>query len=349
MKHIKLAICALMLGLIVFSGVKVFSQCFNTSPDGSTIPPLSQIIDSTGGVWTVTSALKINKNGSPAGATANVALLLWFGGNMYHENLSNNWYEWNGSTWGTGPLPGGDPRGTAPPPPPPPDQLTSTLGYARTQQPLNHQAVPLGVPQGYSWQAHGNVQAGSNPPSGYSAMTAWGQVFQVSGSASIPLTLSLRHYKTYVLTTSNQLIQVQNQGTIAGAQFLPDYSGNSNTSANIVNSNGVMTVTVLPDKAFQFWPSGRVSISPYINPNTIKAWVVAVEAKVSLPSGTTDPGINTNYLLSVGADYWQTTSAPYPNNAGIGQGRMTYLTTDWTCKVFSNVTDSSLDNVQFNC
>lgn len=312
------------------------------SASGTTIPPATQIIDKSGNIWTVTSGKKVNFNGAAAGATANVAQLLFFNNALYHQNTTGNWYAWNGSNWGTGPLSGGDPRGTtsAPPPSTTPNQLTSTLGTARSQQPLNHVATPLGVPAGYSWQAHGNIQAGNTVPGGYTAMTSWGQVFQVSGSPNNSPQLLLRNYKVYLLTNNNQLIQVQSPSIIQGAQFLPDYSGNSNTGANIVNNAGVMSVNLQPGKAFQFWPNSRVDISAQIG--NIKGWVCAIEAQLAAGSS------NTNFLLSLGADYWKTTSAPYPNNQGIGQGQMRYLTTTWTPYVFTSETDSTLDSVVFN-
>lgn len=313
------------------------------SPSGTTMPPATQIIDKSGNVWTLTGAKKVNMNGVAAGSTANVVLLLFFNNVFYHENTSGNWYQWNGTNWGTGPLTGGDPRGTttsAPPPSTTPNQLTSTLGTARAQQSLNHVATPLGVPTGYSWQQHGNSQSGANVPAGYTAMTGWGQVFQAAGSPNNTPQLLLRNYKVYVLTKSNQLIALQQPTVIQGAQFLPDYSGNSSTPANIVNNAGIMSVNLQPDKAFQFWPNGRVDISQYIG--NIKGWVCAIEAQLAAGSS------NTNYILGLGADYWQSLTAPYPNNQGIGQGQMRYLTTTWTPYVFTSETDSTLDSVVFN-
>lgn len=271
---------------------------------------------------------------------------LFFNGNMYMQTPAGNWASLNadGSSWS--PI-AGDPRVSAPPlptpapqPTPGPGQLTSTLGTARLQQPLNHQAMPLGVPAGYSWQQHGNAQSGANVPAGYTAMTGWGQVFQAAGSPNNNPTLFLRNYKVYLLNQSNQLILLQHPTIIQGAQFLPDYSGNSNSPANIVNNAGIMSVTLQPGKAFQFWPNSRADITQYLG--NIKGWVCAIEAILAPGSS------NTNYLLSLGADYWKTTSSPYPNNQGIGEGQMRYLTTTWTPYVFTSETDASLDSVVFN-
>jgi len=62
-----------------------------TSPDGTTIPSASSIIDKTGAVWTVVGGV-IYKNGATVGNTFNVSLLLWYGGNIYCCNTSGQFY-----------------------------------------------------------------------------------------------------------------------------------------------------------------------------------------------------------------------------------------------------------------
>ncbi len=79
----------------------------NTSPSGTTIPSATQITDSSGNVWTVSSGA-IYENGSHAGSSANTALLLYYNGVIYTQNNQGNWWSWNGSTFvGVS----GDPRG----------------------------------------------------------------------------------------------------------------------------------------------------------------------------------------------------------------------------------------------
>ena len=87
-----------------------------TSPEGTTIPSASQIIDSAGGLWTLSGGV-VYKNGALAGYTNAVTLLLYDNNIVYQENSSGGWWSWNGSTW-TGTT---DPRNppTAPPTAPP--------------------------------------------------------------------------------------------------------------------------------------------------------------------------------------------------------------------------------------
>ena len=68
------------------------------SASGTMIPAASQIVDSAGNAWTLVAAAAY-ENGAPAAYSANVALLLYYGGTIYHQNKSCLWWSWNGSAW----------------------------------------------------------------------------------------------------------------------------------------------------------------------------------------------------------------------------------------------------------
>jgi len=69
-----------------------------------------QITDGGGNVWAVAGGV-IYENGSAAGDSSNVTLLLYDNNNLFQENAAGTWYSWNGSTW----IPGADPRATPSP------------------------------------------------------------------------------------------------------------------------------------------------------------------------------------------------------------------------------------------
>lgn len=79
------------------------------SPDGSTIPPLTQLLDLKLNKWTVASGV-VQMNGANAGFSANVILLLYFKGVIYQKNSAGGWWSWTNSTW----LASSDPRPPAP-------------------------------------------------------------------------------------------------------------------------------------------------------------------------------------------------------------------------------------------
>ena len=68
------------------------------SPDGTTVPSASSIVDNGANVWTLSSGL-IYKNGVKDPNSYNVIMLLWYGGAVYQENTSKNFYKYTGTTW----------------------------------------------------------------------------------------------------------------------------------------------------------------------------------------------------------------------------------------------------------
>ena len=68
------------------------------SASGTMIPSATQIVDSTHTVWTLASGV-IYQDGKAAAYSANVALLLYFGGTLYQQNKSCLWWSWSGSAW----------------------------------------------------------------------------------------------------------------------------------------------------------------------------------------------------------------------------------------------------------
>ncbi|WP_429250794.1 hypothetical protein [Paraburkholderia sp. GAS333] len=216
-----------------------------------------------------------------------------------------------------------------------------TVAQAVAQMQLPHEANPKGVPISYDWAAAPCIWQ-STPPSGFTAITGWGQVQFANGSGTTAAAdvLQLRNFKTYVLDSSGGLTLVQDQGTIAGALMLPTFADNTSFATELTNSGGVTTVTLNPADSFQFWPSDRTTL-----PAGAQGVITTCEAKIAAPTGTTDPNINTSYIISLGADWWQSLTAgwnsSYSTNAGAGNGRFIYLTTDWQTVSFTTIQNAS--------
>ena len=66
----------------------ISSACFAASPNLTTIPAATQIIDANGAVWTVTGDDgECLLNGVQAGGCSNVQTLLWYNGQVYVYNM----------------------------------------------------------------------------------------------------------------------------------------------------------------------------------------------------------------------------------------------------------------------
>lgn len=74
----------------------------------------SDLIDSSGNVWTLPTTEIAYRNGARAGSNYNTVQLLYYGNVIYCENTSGEWYSWNGSAWVSvsgNPETAADPRG----------------------------------------------------------------------------------------------------------------------------------------------------------------------------------------------------------------------------------------------
>lgn len=223
---------------------------------------------------------------------------------------------------------------------------SSALLQLNTDMTLPHQGIPLGVPTSYDWQAYPKIGAWNTPPSGYTAMTAWGQVFWNSG---IPITESLLQLKGLQTLMCNSVTHTWSQiqtGGIAGAQFNADYSGNTSTPASTFTQSG-NTYTIGFQQgpyAFQFWPiQGRASIPT----TTSCGYVVLVQAR-ALPINTSTSIYTGNFLIGLGGDYWvDTTSAwnNYQTNTDIAIGRLKVIGLDWVTFGLSTASDADLNNL----
>ena len=82
------------------------------SPDGARLPPASQIVDASGGVWTIAGQV-ILRNGQDTGGIGSV--ITWCGGQIHVLGQDNYWWRWVGGWLRIGPS---DPCGGSAPAPP---------------------------------------------------------------------------------------------------------------------------------------------------------------------------------------------------------------------------------------
>src|ERR1700738_3262012 len=124
------ALIFLLLGALIFLLLMVVSgSSFAASPSGTTIPPATQIIDSTSGTWTVDGSGVCYLNGVQAGGCAHVTTLLFYQGAIYANTTAYGWWQWVGNHFQQV---AGDPRGPSPSPSgttiPPATQITDLTG-----------------------------------------------------------------------------------------------------------------------------------------------------------------------------------------------------------------------------
>ena len=206
--------------------------------------------------------------------------------------------------------------------------------------PGNSEGFPLGVPTSYSWYGGSTGHTGSTPPSNFTSVTGWGQVYPKSGATndSNPANVQIADFQTWVHLKTGGWVLVQDQATdpIAGSQFLADFSGNTNTSWSVTRQADGSAMGAAPLSGYNdhFWPGSRGSYSA----GTVDG--VYVQANMR----TTDP--NEHLVADLGADWWSTPTAAYvdgfSNNPGAGMSDWVELTTSYKTLYFTSMTSAQL-------
>src|SRR6185312_14454463 len=131
------------------------------------------------------------------------------------------------------------------------------------------EGLPLGVPTSYSWYS-GELLTGVNaPPSNFSAVSGWGQVYQDSTRSTYTnpnARVEVANAQTYVhLKSTGKWVLVQNQANdpIAGGHFAPDFSGAAQSMTITKASDGAASFDApTPSYNDHFWPAARGTYTP---------------------------------------------------------------------------------------
>lgn len=221
---------------------------------------------------------------------------------------------------------------------PTPDAIPSSLETVIGDMTLAHEGRPHGVPPSYDWALRPRIGMG-NDPGRFRAMIAWGQVYEAAeGNPAKNTRVQIRDLKAYVLRKSdNQWHLLQEARRIEGAAYREDFVDDLNRPADIrVESDGSVSVVAGDGYNFHFWAPGRVPIDP----QDIAGIFIVVQARLILHDPTQpDDRAQARYLLSIGGDYWLTTSAQWDQfrtNGDIGIGRFKYVQAQW--QIFSMIT-----------
>ncbi|WP_338824897.1 hypothetical protein [Bradyrhizobium septentrionale] len=206
--------------------------------------------------------------------------------------------------------------------------------------PGNSDGFPLGVPSSYSWYGGSTGHTGSTPPSNFTSVTGWGQVYPKSGATndSNPANVQIANFQTWVHLKGGGWVLVQDQATdpIAGAQFLADFSGNTNSAWSVTRQADGSAMGAAPLSGYNdhFWPGSRGSYTA----GTIDGVYVQADMR------TTDP--NEHLVADLGADWWLNPTASYvdgfSNNPGAGMSDWVELTTSYQTLYFTSMTSAQL-------
>jgi hypothetical protein len=190
---------------------------------------------------------------------------------------------------------------------------------------------PQGVPTYWSWYNGRSVQNAVTP--NCSAIAAWGAVFPIKGAARNGFgKLETRWHRAWVHRKAGgwQLAQAvgTNFKTEAGA-FRANFAGNAATKVEITQllaqGGARMSLPLLGD-CLHWWPAPR----GVFNASAINWCYHQQDIRVT--------DARDQFCVQVGADWWRSATAAYPDNPGAGGSNWVKLTTSWTTVGFFSCT-----------
>jgi hypothetical protein len=213
----------------------------------------------------------------------------------------------------------------------------ATLSPAFDDSTLPNAGAPSGVPSYYDWAKGPTGGYGNNIPSGWNAMTAWGQIYAEQGwnpPANSNTRVQITNLDSWYLSkATGKWIQIQHADTVQGAAFVEDFKNNAAKGADVKDESkngGGTSVTAGYGYNYHFW-TDRALI---LNPSDIGGIYTRFQARLILnDSNGADDRASARYLANDGADYWRDMtsgwSPDWSTNGGVGGGRFKFVTKDW--------------------
>lgn len=211
-------------------------------------------------------------------------------------------------------------------------QIANSIETIIEDMELPHEALPHGVPLGWSWAEEPVVDFGNQPPQNFTAMTAWGQVYEaIEGNPATNTRVHIWDIRAYVLSKADgKWHLLQSSAGVLGASFLENYAGDISIAGDKRNeADGGISIKAGQGYNFHFWPPQRVDIDP----NDIAGVFTTVQARLVLDDpNLPDDRNQARYLLNMGGDYWIDTDVGWENwttNYGIAMGRFKFVGHEW--------------------
>jgi hypothetical protein len=221
-------------------------------------------------------------------------------------------------------------------------KVSALTNVINQNTPGDSQGYPLGVPTDYSWYSGDTGASDGTPPSNFSSITGWGQIYPEAGEpVDSTASVQIENFQTYVLLTNGSWVLVQNQSTdgISGAHYVADFSGNSSIPwSETTSSDGSVSVGAPPSGYNDhFYPGERGTYAP----GTVEGVFVEASMKTS--------DANANLVANLGADWWLNSTAPYVsqngvmvNNPGVGMSDWVKLTTQYQSLYYTSLSAAQL-------
>jgi hypothetical protein len=313
-----------------------------TSPNDTTIPPASQIVDSDGHVWTVANgdghSDSVYRDGSFTGGW-DAVLVLYHDGELYLENDGDDWYIYDGSPDWTYIANGdaGDPR------------LAGGGGgggsACNTLQTIyDDMTLPADASINNPFDNGAQIETGNNPPSWANALAGWGTVqHDATESGDTNTAVEVRNFRVYIHYGDGDWQQLKGTSNVGYSGYTQDYSGSAELENCHAGGGGGTQCKIPHGAVFHFWPAGDTAAS--IQTSGIDGILVAYQARLVLnDQNGPDDRDSARYLGDAGADYYGNGKCCGEDGGEVGAGRSKFLSDDWKWFNFTTVPAANIQS-----
>lgn len=198
---------------------------------------------------------------------------------------------------------------------------------------------PQGLPPSYSWYKgnQSKMDGGNQAPAGWSACTGYFVTYpqDFTNKPYVACNVFVRDLETWLHKKAGGWVRVQDGGIpIVCGRFTGPQTGNvaSNLPVTKQADGSYMMASPPFDYCNHGWPAARGAFPA----DTIDGEITFLKMRVDNP--------NANFLGMCGFDWWQSPSAPYPQNRGSGSCAWMKLTTEWKQMFCTEMTAAQIAN-----
>ena len=198
---------------------------------------------------------------------------------------------------------------------------------------LPHVSIPRGVPESVDWRLKPRQGYGNTPPKDWSAIIAWGQVYEpVTNSPSKNTRVAIRNIQLSVLRRRcGQGRRGQVERGVVGAACREAFVNDESKAPDArIEPDGSLSIVTGPGFNYHFWPrAGRGTMDP----TDIAGVYAAVQARLVLADPkAADDRAQARFMMSMGADYWKAVDSAwdqFKTNGDVAIGRFRWVGREW--------------------
>jgi hypothetical protein len=172
------------------------------------------------------------------------------------------------------------------------------------------------------------------PPQGWHALTGWGQIYCEEGKPVVAGNFAIKNQQSWIRKKDGTWVKSQDQATnkLYGSSYAGDFSGSATkwTPIDDPSDGSQYGPTPVASRNVHWYHNDRGSFDE----GTVDAVFSCADCKVSNSS--------MNYIVNMGADWWENQSATMDVNPGAGMANWVKLTSEYRTCYFMSISEEEM-------